>query len=121
MTNDGYLAFRLMHPRFGVDKTYLVQVLDIPRRKDLQRLLKASGLKRGSREGSQAHRVKTSESTWLRIVLNEGKIAKSRMLAKWSTSLALKRIAIAGVQWKPESGKAAIRITSSPLAPHRRS
>src|SRR2546422_727153 len=26
LTNDGDLAFRLMHPRFGVEKTYLVQV-----------------------------------------------------------------------------------------------
>src|SRR6266571_3612895 len=25
MTNDGELAFRLMHPRFGVEKTYLAQ------------------------------------------------------------------------------------------------
>src|SRR6516164_3631839 len=26
LTNDGDLAYRLMHPRFGVEKTYLVQV-----------------------------------------------------------------------------------------------
>jgi 23S rRNA pseudouridine2605 synthase len=31
LTNDGDLANRLMHPRFGVEKTYLVQVAGSPR------------------------------------------------------------------------------------------
>src|SRR5437868_1834379 len=30
LTNDGDLAFALMHPRFGVPKTYLVQVAGRP-------------------------------------------------------------------------------------------
>src|SRR5580692_2026529 len=40
LTNDGDLANRLMHPRFGVIKTYLVQVAGKPTRDDLQKLLK---------------------------------------------------------------------------------
>src|SRR5262245_58498249 len=40
LTNDGDLAHRLMHPRFGVDKTYLVQVAGRPSREDLDQLLK---------------------------------------------------------------------------------
>src|SRR5437870_3424020 len=34
MTNDGDLAHKLMHPRFGVYKTYLVQVAGKPSRED---------------------------------------------------------------------------------------
>src|SRR5262245_51000970 len=34
LTNDGDLANRLMHPRYGVEKTYLVQVAGIPTRED---------------------------------------------------------------------------------------
>ncbi len=40
LTNDGDLAFRLMHPRFGVEKTYLVRVARHPQQEDLQQLLK---------------------------------------------------------------------------------
>src|SRR5271165_5630264 len=40
LTNDGELAFRLMHPRFGVEKTYVVQVAGHPTHEDVQQLLK---------------------------------------------------------------------------------
>ena len=40
LTNDGDLAFQLMHPRFGVEKTYLVQVQGQPSQGDLAQLLK---------------------------------------------------------------------------------
>src|SRR5262249_31915564 len=36
LTNDGELANRLMHPRFGVEKTYLVQVAGTPTHEDVQ-------------------------------------------------------------------------------------
>src|SRR6478609_4954232 len=39
LTNDGDLANQLMHPRFGVEKTYLVQVAGHPSRDDVQKLL----------------------------------------------------------------------------------
>src|SRR5947207_5234822 len=58
MTNDGDLAYRLMHPRFGVDKTYLVQVAGHPSSEDLQRLLKGVWLSEGHVKARQAHRVK---------------------------------------------------------------
>src|SRR5437870_3808253 len=40
LTNDGDLANRLMHPRYGVEKTYLVQVAGRPGREDMEQLLK---------------------------------------------------------------------------------
>src|SRR5437870_2744824 len=39
-TNDGDLANRLMHPRYGVEKTYHVQVVGRPTRDGVQQLLK---------------------------------------------------------------------------------
>src|SRR5437879_5829494 len=39
LTNDGDLANRLMHPRYGVEKTYLVQVAGSPTTDDVQKLL----------------------------------------------------------------------------------
>src|SRR5262245_47118843 len=59
MTNDGDLAHRLMHPRFGVDKTYLVQVAGMPTREDLQRLLQGVWLSEGRGKARFAKKVKT--------------------------------------------------------------
>jgi 23S rRNA pseudouridine2605 synthase len=47
LTNDGDLAHRLMHPRFGVEKTYLVQVAGSPSGEDLRRLLEGVWLSDG--------------------------------------------------------------------------
>jgi len=123
MTNDGDLAYRLMHPRFGVDKTYLVQVAGHPSSEDLQRLLKGVWLSEGHVKARQAHRVKNQgESTWLRIVLNEGKNREiRRMLAKLGHKvLRLKRVAIGGVQLGNLKAGKARRLRMTELASLRR-
>src|SRR4029079_7494594 len=74
LTNDGDLAFRLMHPRFGVEKTYLVQVQGQPSKGDLAQLLQGVWLAEGKVRARRIRRLKRQgESTWLRIVLSEGK------------------------------------------------
>src|SRR5438093_710391 len=55
LTNDGDLAHRLMHPRYGVEKTYLVQVAGHPSRDDVQQLLQGVWLSDGH---VRARRVK---------------------------------------------------------------
>lgn len=100
LTNDGDLAFKLMHPRFGVEKTYLVQVAGHPQREDLQRLLKGVYLSDGHVKARRVKRLKSQgESTWLEIVLSEGKNREiRRMLAKLNHKvLRLKRIAIGSI------------------------
>jgi 23S rRNA pseudouridine2605 synthase len=100
LTNDGDLAFRLMHPRFGVEKTYLVQVAGRTSREDLQQLLKGVWLSDGHVRAKHVRRVKTQgESTWLEIVLNEGKNREiRRMLARLNHKvMRLRRLAIGSV------------------------
>jgi 23S rRNA pseudouridine2605 synthase len=100
MTNDGDIAHRLMHPRFGVAKTYLVQVAGAPTREDLKRLLTGVFLAEGRVQAKAVKRLKSQgQSTWLRIVLNEGKNREiRRMLAKLNHKvLRLRRIAIGPV------------------------
>lgn len=84
LTNDGDLAFRLMHPRFGVEKTYDVQVAGSPSRGDIQRLLEGVWLSEGRVKAKRVKELRSrGDSTWLRIVLNEGKNREiRRMLAK---------------------------------------
>jgi 23S rRNA pseudouridine2605 synthase len=101
MTNDGDLAYRLMHPRFGVEKTYLVQVAGHPTSDDVKRLLTGIWLSDGHVKARSARQLKSrGESTWLRIVLSEGKNREiRRMLAKLGHKvLNLRRIAIGPVQ-----------------------
>src|SRR6185295_5419783 len=56
LTNDGDLAFRLMHPRFGVEKTYLVQVAGRPTKEDELQLLKGVWLSEGHVRAKRVHR-----------------------------------------------------------------
>jgi 23S rRNA pseudouridine2605 synthase len=97
LTNDGDLANRLMHPRFGVEKTYQVQVAGQPTREDVQQLLKGVWLSDGHVRARRVRRLESQgESTWLEIVLNEGKNREiRRMLARLGHKvLRLKRTAI---------------------------
>src|SRR5213082_3191947 len=57
LTNDGDLAHRLMHPRFGVPKTYVVQVAGFPTREDLQQLLRGVFLAEGKVKAKSVKRL----------------------------------------------------------------
>lgn len=101
LTNDGDLANELMHPRYGVEKTYLAQVSGNPSPDDLEQLLKGVWLSEGRVRARRVKRLKRQGgSTWLQIVLNEGKNREiRRMLAKLGHKiLRLRRIAIGPVE-----------------------
>jgi 23S rRNA pseudouridine2605 synthase len=123
LTNDGDLANRLMHPRFGVEKTYLVQVAGHPTREDQQKLHEGVWLSDGHVKARHVKRLKNQgESTWLKIVLSEGKNREiRRMLARLGHKvMRLKRIAIGPVQLgNLKSGKAR-KLTAPELAELRR-
>jgi 23S rRNA pseudouridine2605 synthase len=97
MTNDGDLAHKLMHPRFGISKRYLVQVAGKPTKQDLDKLLEGVWLADGHAKAKYVKRLRSQgESTWLEVVLCEGKNREiRRMLAKLEHKvLRLKRMAI---------------------------
>jgi 23S rRNA pseudouridine2605 synthase len=101
LTNDGDLAHKLMHPRFGVEKTYHVQVAGRPGRDDLAQLLKGVWLSDGHVKARRVRRLRQQgDSTWLEIVLNEGKNREiRRMLAKLGHKvLRLIRVAIGPIR-----------------------
>jgi 23S rRNA pseudouridine2605 synthase len=97
LTNDGDLANQLMHPRYGVEKTYLVQVAGDPTPEDLKQLLRGVWLSDGHVKAERIKREKRQKgSTWLRIVLREGKNREiRRMLARLEHKvLRLRRVAL---------------------------
>jgi 23S rRNA pseudouridine2605 synthase len=118
MTNDGELAFHLMHPRFGIPKTYLVLVAGKPTPTDIDKLLTGVWLSEGKVKAKDVRRMKPQgNSTWLRIVLTEGKNREiRRMLASLGHKvMRLKRIAIGPVTLdKLPKGKAR-RVSASEL------
>jgi 23S rRNA pseudouridine2605 synthase len=124
MTNDGELANKLTHPRFGVEKTYLVQVAGDPSREDLQQLLNGVWLSDGHVRARRVKRLKKQgESVWLRVVLNEGKNREiRRMLARLGHKvMRLRRVAIGPLELGGlRSGKAR-RLSPEELTDLRRS
>jgi 23S rRNA pseudouridine2605 synthase len=101
LTNDGDLAFRLMHPKYGVEKTYLAQVAGHPNKEQLQQLLRGVFLAEGKVRAKYVKRLKSQgESTWLKIVLCEGRNREiRRMLAKLGHKvLRLRRTAIGPIE-----------------------
>lgn len=84
LTNDGDLANRLTHPRYGIEKTYNVQVAGIPTREDQKKLVDGVWISEGQVKAKSVHRLKTQgNSAWLEIVLAEGKNREvRRMLAQ---------------------------------------
>ena len=81
LTNDGGLAQKLAHPRYGVEKIYHVQVAGLPDRTILQRLREGVQLAEG-KVAVAGVRMKRAhkQSTVLEIKLREGKNREIRRL-----------------------------------------
>jgi 23S rRNA pseudouridine2605 synthase len=101
LTNDGDLALKLTHPRFGIEKTYEVLVAGKPTDEELRRMTRGIRLSEGT---ARARHVRVvggrGEATLLEIVLAEGKNREiRRMLAKLGHKvMELRRIAIGPIQ-----------------------
>jgi pseudouridine synthase len=74
LTNDGELAHRLQHPRYGISRTYEVKVKDVPANSELSSLRKGVRLEDGITLPAKAKFLKkTTKNCWLKITLYEGK------------------------------------------------
>ena len=74
LTNDGQLAHRLAHPRYGVDKVYVAEVLGVPDAAALGRLRDGIDLEDGRTAPAQARLLarKGTEAS-VELVLHEGR------------------------------------------------
>ncbi len=74
MTNDGELAYRLTHPKFGVEKRYYVRVLGVVTQDKLKRLEHGVELEEGKTAPCRIEVEKLSpRETYLTVMLHEGK------------------------------------------------
>jgi 23S rRNA pseudouridine2605 synthase len=97
ITNDGGLANLLAHPRYGVEKKYLVQVAGVPSEELLDRLRRGVRLAEGEVHAKRVSiRSQHKQSAVLEMVLDEGKNREiRRMLASLGHKVhQLKRVAV---------------------------
>ncbi|MGH2739769.1 MAG: pseudouridine synthase [Actinomycetota bacterium] len=101
LTNDGELANRLTHPRYGVEKEYLAEVKGRPSRQTLARLERGVELDDGIARAVSARAVAHREGrSAVRLVLTEGRKREvRRMLASVGLPVVrLVRTRVGGVQ-----------------------
>ena len=64
----------MMHPRFGVRRTYLAKVHGVPAPEQIERLLKGVRLEDGRARALEAEvHSRTPKNTWVRVVVAEGR------------------------------------------------
>lgn len=100
LTNDGELSNKLIHPKFGVQKKYLVKVKDVPSREKLDKLEKGVYLEDGRTLPAKARLIrKTDENSWIEITVTEGRnrLVKRMCMAIGHPVSKLKRISFAGI------------------------
>ncbi|MCY4383092.1 MAG: pseudouridine synthase [Nitrospinae bacterium] len=77
LTNDGEMANRLAHPRYGIPRVYEAKVKGAPTEAALARMADGSWMRGRRRKPQEALvrtiRAKTEKNTWLRIELHEGR------------------------------------------------
>jgi 23S rRNA pseudouridine2605 synthase len=79
LTNDGELANRLTHPRYGVAKTYRARLGKPPSDRDLERLRRGVELEDGPTAPTEVNRVGRQE---IEIVLREGRNRQVRRMVE---------------------------------------
>ena len=112
VTNDGELANLLSHPRYGVEKKYLVQVAGVPSQELLDKIRRGISLAEGKVHAKRVDvRSQHKLSAVLEMVLDEGKNREiRRMLARLGHKVhQLKRVGVGKLslgnllpsQWRP--------------------
>jgi 23S rRNA pseudouridine2605 synthase len=91
LTNDGELANRLTHPRYGVAKAYRVELRRPPADADLRRLASGVELENGMTAPAEVRRLGERE---IEVVLREGRNRQVRRMTEaiGNRVLALRRV-----------------------------
>jgi 23S rRNA pseudouridine2605 synthase len=103
LTNDGDLANRLAHPRFGVEKMYRALVAGLPNPGTIAKLTEGIWLSDGKVRAKRARVVgRQGQATLLELVLAEGKKREiRRMLSKLGHKvMSLNRVAVGPITLK---------------------
>jgi pseudouridine synthase len=83
-TNDGELAMRLTHPRYGVPKVYRVKVKGVPTAEVVERWRRGIRLEEGKTSPAQVRLLRSGEGkAWLEMTLTEGRRREIRRMCEY--------------------------------------
>lgn len=97
LTNDGDLAFKLTHPRFGVEKTYIAKVMGVPNRASLNVLRKGMEIDGETTNPAYITFIEHREGkAWVSIKIAEGRYHQVRKMfdAIGHRVMKLRRVAV---------------------------
>ena len=102
LTNDGEFANRLMHPRYDIEKVYVVRTREAVSQEHLAQLVKGIELEDGLARADNAHYLDESNLFEIGIALHEGKNRQIRRMleALGYTVEHLERVRYAGLTTK---------------------
>jgi pseudouridine synthase len=116
LTNDGDLAYKLTHPRFGVEKSYIAKVLGVPNRATLNILRKGMEIDGEMTNPAYVTFIEHREGkAWVSIKIAEGRYHQVRKMfdAIGHRVMKLRRVAVGTLElgsldtgeWRYLSGK----------------
>jgi 23S rRNA pseudouridine2605 synthase len=83
-TNDGDLAMRLTHPRYGVPKVYRVKVRGVPTSETMERWRTGVRLEEGKTAPAEVRLIRSSDGkAWLEMTLAEGRRREIRRMCEY--------------------------------------
>ena len=81
LTNDGEFAFRLTHPRFGVEKTYVAKLMSVPRPAELNILRRGLSIEGKMTNPAEVHFLeKKAGKAWVTLTIAEGRYHQVRKM-----------------------------------------
>lgn len=81
LTNDGEFAYRLTHPRFGVEKTYIAKLMSVPRPAELNILRRGLPIEGKMTNPAEVHFLeKKSGKAWVTLTIAEGRYHQVRKM-----------------------------------------
>jgi 23S rRNA pseudouridine2605 synthase len=119
LTNDGDLANHLIHPRYGVPKTYRAELRRPPAVRDLERLERGVMLEDGPTAPAKVHRLGEKE---VEIMLREGRNRQVRRMfeAVGNRVVSLRRVRFGTIELGELAEGKARRLTSDEVKSLRR-
>ena len=81
-TNDGEFAQQVLHPKYKINKTYLVKIKGKVKQSQLQKLLRGVSTPRGRMSAQHVKILSRSgeSNQWIQIVISEGKNRQIRLM-----------------------------------------
>jgi len=81
LTNDGEFAYRLTHPRFGVEKTYVAKLMSVPRPAELNVLRRGLPIEGKMTNPAEVHFLeKKGGKAWVTLTIAEGRYHQVRKM-----------------------------------------